>query len=289
MQPEATQPGAGEIAGAEHSDETAKSKARRRTFSVVAVFVALWLLVLHVFGLLEVVLMWLPTDTLASMLPETAAEIDAHRFHFMAIGVVSWALALAMLVQVRKPERRVAPLMLLVVMAVSALVLFGLSGTVGEWLIEEVVMLALPVGLVVLLHPSRGRLLERPGLDRLMAVLAAVATVPWLAFVIDNAGSQWDDAAGDPHAAPEHWGIAALAGVIVVVAAWLGASRHPGWRLTAWIAVGASLLLGMNSAAFPDTASSLSMFWAVAASVWAIGFAAATVRRARAQRHGTNG
>lgn len=82
------------------------SKRRRIAFRVVATLVAIFILVQEIFGLMEIVLMWLPGDTLSSMFDDEFSEISSHRAHFMAIGITSWAVVLSMLVQLRKPDRR---------------------------------------------------------------------------------------------------------------------------------------------------------------------------------------
>lgn len=255
------------------------SKRRRIAFGVVATLVALFILAQQIFGLMELVFMWFPAETVAEMFEEETSFIVLHRAHFMAIGVVAWAVVSSMLVQLRKPERRVAPMVLVVAIAIGATVVYGLSGTLNEWLIEEIAVVVVPISLVVFLHPSRDRLFSRPGFDRPLAGFAALAAAPWLVYIVDNAWTQVTNAAGDTHAEMEHWATAALMGIVIVVAAFLGSSDHPGRGLTAGIAVGGSVIFGVHSMVFPGLASSLPMFWAVLAILWGIGFGAMMIRR----------
>lgn len=256
-----------------------RSKGRRVSFRVVTTLVALWLLALNVFALMELVVMWFPGGTLAEMFDEELAYITAHRAHFMTIGIVSWALIVSVFVQLRKPERRVAPMLLVLISALGAMIVYGLRGTVGEWLVEEIAMVVVPVCAVAFLHPSRDRLLTRPAIDRRLAGLSALATLPWLVFIVDNAWAQLTNAAGDPHAELEHWGTAALMGIVIVAAAFLGSSDHGGWRLTGWIAAGASVIFGTHSLVFSGHASSLPTFWAAAAILWGLSYGATLIRR----------
>jgi hypothetical protein len=246
----------------------------------VAWVAALWLLALNVFGLLELVLMWMPADTLSSMFGDEFSE--AHRTHFLAIGVVAWAVTVSIVVQLRKPERRTAPMLWLVISALAGTIVFGLSGTFGEWLQEEVLFVLLPVGLVASLHPRRIELLRRPELNRSMGYLAAAASIPWLVYAVDNAGLQLANAVGDTHAEMEHWALAALLGIAISAAAFVGSTDHSGWRLPAWIATGASVIFGIHSLVFPGLASALPAFWAIAAIVWGIAFGTTIVRRSSA-------
>lgn len=261
-----------------------QSRGRRVAFWVVTVITALGLLAMNVFGLLEVVLMWLPGETLGSMFSEdfeSVAEVEAHRAHFMGVGIIAWTVVLAVLAQLRKPQRRVAQMLLLVVVAIGATVVFGLSGTFGEWLLEEWTIL-IPVLLVAALHPRAGDLTRLPKFDGRMAGLIAVATVPWMVFAVNHARLQLSNAAGDPHAELEHWAVAALLALVIVGAGAIGASHHDGWRLPAWIAAIGSLAYGVHSLVFPDPASALSRMWAITAVAWGVVFAVSVIGRSRA-------
>jgi len=257
------------------------SKKRRIAFGVVATIVALFILAQQIFGLMELIFMWFPAETVAEMFEEETSFIALHRAHFMAVGIIAWAVVPSMLVQLRKPERRVAPMVLVVAIALGATIVYGLSGTLNEWLIEEIAVVVVPVTLVVLLHPSRDRLFSKPAFDRSLAGFAALAAAPWLVYIVDNAWTQFSDVAGDTHAEMEHWATAALMGIVIVVAAFLGSSDHPGRGLTAAIAVGGSVIFGTHSLVFPGLASSLPTFWAVLAILWGIGYGAMLIRRSR--------
>ena len=263
------------------------SKPRMIVFRVVVMLVALWVLAMNLLALMELFVMWLPAETVAGMFEEESSFISLHRTHFMAIGVVGWAVVLSMTVQLRKPKRRVAPMLLLIAVAATGVIVYGLSGTPTEWLIEEIAMVAVPVVLVALLHPSRHRFFERPAFHRPMLGLAGLAALPWVVYVVENGWLQFVNAAGDPHAEMEHWATAALMGIVIATAAFLGSSDRSGWRLTGWIAAGGSVIFGSHSLVFPGLASALPAFWAVAAVLWGAVFAAALVRRSRKDRPGS--
>jgi len=259
------------------------SKGRRIVFRVLAAVTALWLLAAHVFGLLELVLMWLPDQTLSAMFEEDVPNIAAHRTHFVSVGILAWAVVLAIAAQLRRPERRVAQMLQLLAITIGAAVVYALSGTAGEWLVEEGTLL-LPVALLVLLHPRARDFWRKPGFDHLLARLAAVAAIPWAVFIVVNGRQQLLNVAGDSHAEMEHWATAALMGIVIVVSAFLGSSDHDGWRLPAWVAAAASVVYGVHSLVFPGLASALALVWAVAAIAWGVAFVAAVVRRSRATK-----
>ena len=250
-------------------------------FRVASVVVALWFLIYFSFALLEVGLMWLPEPTLVEVVGEDEIlDLGLHRTHFMMIGVVAWALVLPALAHLRKPQRQVASMIQLMALAVGGTIVYGLSGTLAEWLLEEGAVLA-PVIVLVVLHPRARDFMRRPGFDRNLLTLAVVGAVPWLVYLIDNARLQFTNAAGDTHAELEHWATAALLGVVMIVCSLIGASDHDGWRLPAWIASAGAVIIGVHMLVFPGLASGLSVPWAVVSVVWGIALAAATIRRAR--------
>lgn len=259
------------------------SKARRVAFRVVAALMSLWVLAMMVFGLTEVVFMWLPDDMLSSV-GETLdlGDIDlTHRAHFMSIGVIAWTLLLGVLVQLRRPARREAPMLHALAIAVGATVVFALTGTLSDWLVEELTLLA-PLVLLAALHPRARQLVSLPTWDRPMTALAVVAAVPWLFFAVTQAQQQWRNAAGDTHAEMEHYAVVALLALLVVACSFIGSTAHSGWRLTAWIAVVASVNYGLHSLVYPEPASAATTAWAIAAIGWGVVYAAAIIRRSRA-------
>lgn len=258
------------------------SRARRVAFRVLAVLLTLWMLAISVFGLTEIVLMWLPERTVGDLVSGGSGdelELTDHRTHFFMIGLAAWGTLLALLVQLRRPERRVAPMLLLVVSATTALVVFGLHGTVTEWLVEEWTWFV-PAVVLALLHPARHLLLTWPGHDRVQLGLAAVAAVPWLSYALVSASRQITRSGGE-HAADEHWAIVAWVAVLITAAAVIGATRHRGWQLPAWYAAIASILLGLHALVFPGLPSALWPVAAVAAIVWGAAYAASIVARTR--------
>lgn len=254
------------------------STLRRRSFRVVSVLFILLATAMFAIPLAEIVFMWLPGDTLASIFDEEVSEITQHRSHFMAIGVMAWTLVPSLLAQLRKPWRRVGSMTLVAIVVIAGTILYGLSGTLGEWLAEEITILV-PVAAMVALHPRRTDILSVPKLRQVPGLMAGAAAVAWAVYLGENAWRQWTNLAGDPHAEMEHWATAGLMAVAISAAALIGASDHDGWRLPAWIATLASIVFGVHSLAFPGLASALPTLWAIAAIAWGVGFGFVTVLR----------
>jgi len=253
-------------------------------FRLLAPVTALGALMLFIIGLMEVVFMWLPDATVVSTFDDISTADLVHRGHFNAIGIVSWAFVPVILVQLRKPERRAAAMLLAVAIVVAATTLYGLSGSLTDWLLEEMTLL-IPVLLLAWTHPQARDLVRWPRFDRNMIRLGALAAVPWLVFAFTQAQSQWQNVAGDSHAGSEHWATSALMALTILSGALIGATDHRGWRLPAWIAALASIDYGLHSLVFSDVASAASTPWALAAVAWGCAYAAAILRRSRAAAH----
>ena len=265
------------------ADDLTWSKGHRIAFRAFSGLTALFMLAVFVFGLLEVVIMWLPGDTLLSIdSGETyPGGLLVHRSHFMAVGLVAWTVVPAVLVQVRKPGRRVAPMLVAVVMGVAGLVAFGLDGTLAAWVTEDL-LLTLPIFVLAALHPRVRQLFRRPDFHPDMIRWGVTGAVPWALYALTQAGLQFRPAPGDVHGGIEHWGTAFMMAVAVISCAVIGASDHEGWRLPAWTAALASVLFGVHSLVFPGLASGLPPIAAVGAVAWGVVYAVALARRSRA-------
>lgn len=277
---------AGGSRAAVDADDLTWSRGHRIAFRVFSGLLALFVLALSIFALLEVVIMWLPGDVLLG-LDDGSGEpwpggFLVHRSHFMAMGLVAWTIVPAIVVQVRKPWRRVAPMLVAVVMGLATLVAYGLNGTLQEWITEDVVPTTLILVLAAL-HPRVRDMFRRPAFDRDMLRWAVIGAVPWAVYGLIQAQLQFRPAPGDIHAGGlEHWAKALLLAVAIITCAVIGASDHDGWRLPAWTAALASILFGVHSLVFPGLASGLPVIAAVGAVAWGIVYAVALLRRSRA-------
>jgi tetrahydromethanopterin S-methyltransferase subunit C len=260
--------------------DTRSGRGRRMAFRVVSWITALWILAVSFFGLMEVILMWMPESSVGSIVGEdpTLPPIALHRTHFMAIGIVAWIVVLAVLVQLRKPERRVAAMLQLLVAAVGGTIVYGLSGTLVEWFVEEWTILV-PVAAMAVLHPRARELFARPRFDRTMLVVGALGALPWFVYAVHNARRQLVGSNLDPHYTLEHWAVAALMGLLIGACALIGSTDKSGWRLPAWVAAIASAVFGIHALTYGGLASGLTTPWAACAIGWGVAFALAIVFR----------
>jgi hypothetical protein len=263
--------------------EEQPTDARRTStaFRIVSWIVALATLAIAIFGLLEIPIMWLPDDTLVSLLGDgdpNPLELD-YRSQFFHIGIVAWTLVPPLFAQLRRPGRRVAPLLQVWLGGLALIVVMALVGGLEPQ--DFIIFGAYTV--LAALHPSRSELFRAVRFDRLQAGLAAVAAVPWLiraAMAVDDARNAGDFEVGE---SPVHMveGNVALAVVLMLIVAVLGATDTSSWKLPAWTAALAPAALGVHSLVFDEQAASLPVAWAIAAIAWGGAYAAAIVHRTR--------
>jgi hypothetical protein len=217
---------------------------------------------------------WLPSATLRDVgLPD---DVAPHLVHGVGIGLTRWVLLLCLVLQLRRPQRWVAPLWIFAFVHVTGIV-FDLV----RWDIDDVIWFLVYALFfaVVALHPRRTARIG--AVDRPVLLVALVGAVPFAAYVWLELRLQFGPADPFGHVDDNHYfTMAALAG-LVIVAALLGATEVPGAPLTAWMAGGVALLLGVASLAHPDQASALPAGWALAAMGWAVGYVVTVAIRRR--------
>lgn len=233
------------------------SRARRIWFYTVVGLA----LALVVFGLGELLYLgvvgWLGESAF-----EAATEPGAgmHLFHVLAHGLFAWILLISIAVQLRHPAQRFA----LSIFALAAMATYSL-GTLVSGIFDplEVVAIVLLVA-AVWLNPGRGGAGVTP--VYWTAFLAAVPVVVGAtAVAVVEVGRQLSAVSADEHAEFGHYGLVAAMALIVVIAAFIGATSLSGRRLVAALAVASLLYIGVASILFDDQMSSLGTVWGVGA------------------------
>lgn len=261
------------------SSEEERPRGRRIAFRVVSTITGLGALALTFFGLMTFVLMWLPDASVTSIIDDPDLDM-IHRAHYAGIGVLAWLLTPALLVQFRKPQRRVAAMTQAVAIVVLGVLVYLVA---GGFLIQDAVLLVLVVATAVL-HPRAAEVFRVPSFHRPMLLAAAVAAAPWLTWGFGQARHQFAHVAGDTHADEIHWAIMAVLAVSVAATALIGASDRTGWRYSAVAAVLATLAIGAHALVHPGFTSALPTAWAVAAILWAVVYAVLAIGRSRPSR-----
>ncbi|HZD24153.1 MAG TPA: hypothetical protein VE569_12250 [Acidimicrobiia bacterium] len=243
------------------------TRGRRIALRVVVVVTLLAMLVLLGRVLLLALTFWLPISALAAMPFFPEEELRLHLTHGVGTSLVLWTVTIGVGLQLRRPERWLSPLWVAAFYIAVAASIAALAGVFEP--IYWVPFLVL-VGLALVLHPTRTaplKIAHRPA-----ALIAATGSVPLLAYAYGQLTLQFGSIATDPHVAGDHYATMAMLAIIIVVGSWLGSTQVPGRTMTALIAGGSAVLLGVASLVRPDQVSAFTPAWAIAATVWGVAY-----------------
>jgi hypothetical protein len=173
-------------------------------------------------------------------------------------ALVGLILTVGLASQLRHPERRIAGLQQ------AALVIPSLAA--GSLLAndsqnaEQLILLIPALGVLWVLHPTRGELLRPPiRISPVLAVIALLGAIPLIAYAVAM-GSAAQELIGPPHHIQRLSWMAALA-VAIELTAVLAALRTPGWRIPAWSAATAVMFFGVASVMFPEHPAAVGSVW----------------------------
>jgi peptidoglycan/LPS O-acetylase OafA/YrhL len=225
---------------------------------------------------------WLPslalTDLVLGLIPDSSASSSAAgNVAYGVIGAVLIAPALAS--QVRRPERKIAPLQQIALVALALACAALASGEpVG---VAGAVVVLIPLLVLLALHPDRRDVLRRPRRPSVpLLALALAAAVPALVYAWEvTANGRADLPPEDSFAyVPSLWSAAAGMALGAILVAVLAALRPPGWPVSAGCVAVAALLFGIASNINPDIAASGGRGWGSAAIVWSLAWIAVAAR-----------
>jgi hypothetical protein len=251
---------------AEAAIEVPQQKSRRG-FKVVAGLFG-FLTGIAIFGIPLIVVGWFD-----------GADGGIHRFHGVTHGIwLGGLVAGAFLLQLRRPEEKVAQWQQILAAVAPIYVLSPMSGE-----LDPVFMggFAIALGLLAYLHPRRTELLRSPSISPVLLPISLLALVPGTIYALDQISLHANALPGDTHAEMTHYlgsGLTAMAIPLVALVASLKAS---GWRLSAWSAGGAAVLFGAACVVFPDQSSSPGSTWGVIAILAGVCFIAVAEWEAR--------
>ncbi len=235
------------------------SRLRRVAFTVWAALLVL-LFGVAFFGLTSLAIGWF-------------ADLEGVAGPVTDIGygaLVGLILTVSLASQLRHPERRIAGLQqaALVVPSLAAGSLLANDSQNAE----QLMLLVPALGVLWVLHPTRGALLRPP--TRISPVLAAIAllgAIPLIAYAV-GMGAAAQELAGPPHHIQRLSWMASLA-VAIELTALLAALRTPGWRIAAWSAASSLIVFGATSVLFPAHPAAVGSAWGWGAIVGGLVFA----------------
>jgi len=186
--------------------------------------------------------------------------------HGALAGII---ITIGLLTQLRSPERRIAGLQQ-AVLGILALLVTALIGGRQEPLRESLLFLA-ALSLLVILHPAREQFFKRgAGPTASLAAVAIVGAVPasvYAAFMLVQAR----EFIGPPHHADRFAEMAAAA-IAIVAVGMLASLKTPGWRISAWSAGAAAIVVGMASIVFPNAPGAVGRIWGTLAAAAGVVF-----------------
>jgi hypothetical protein len=192
------------------------------------------------------------------------------------VGII---LTVGLLAQLRAPERTIAGLQQAALVIPALLVGSAVAGD-AQNLIPALILLP-ALGILLALHPAREEFVKRRlSASPVLATVAVVGGSPLIGYALDM-GSQARRLTGPPHHVQRLSTMAALA-IAILLTGLLAALRTPGWRVPAWSAGTATLVLGLASMIFPEQAGSAGRWWAGAAIAGGVLFIA--IAEAEAKR-----
>lgn len=213
------------------------------------------------------------------LLPNTALELvtawgGPHMVHDVMFTLFAAMALVGLAAQVGAPRQRVAAMTLVMAFPLGVVVA---GAATGFFFPPLAVMLAL-AAIATVAHPAARDLVRPQARPCVLTLgLALVWLVPAVRYAADNLLLQAGAPVADEHAEFGHWVGAAVIALLVPTLAAVGGLRGRGWRVPAWFAAVAALLLGGVSLAFPGHASSLGVGWGAAAIVWGLALAAVSL------------
>lgn len=229
---------------------------------------------------------WLPSLAVGDLVVGLISDSnDSQAMANVAYGVIgSVLIAPAFISQISAPDRKIAPLQQV---AVVAIVLAVTAVASGEYIgLLGVVVVLVPLLIVLALHPRRADLARatRPHVPLLALVL--VAAIPALVYAWHAAAS---GRAGLPPEnsfayVPSFWAAVTAMALGTVLVALVAAFRSSGWLVSAACAGLAALLFGVGSLTRPTVPASGGVASGAAAIVWGIAWFATALRLTRTER-----
>ncbi len=212
--------------------------------------------------------------------------VDESRNQVLDAGwgaVFGLVLPLGLLAQLRQPERRIAGVQQVGLVAL-ALLLAGGAGA-AWWYLVLVAGIGAAVAVLLALHPGRKAFLARgEGSNSLFLALAALIAGPGFAYALRMASAQRRDLPPSDAVSNglHHWAAMSALAIVVVLLVLLAGLQTAGWQIAALSAAAASGAWAVSCLLAPaQAAGSAGHHWAWAVLVWAASILAATLRRTK--------
>jgi hypothetical protein len=176
--------------------------------------------------------------------------------HGALVGII---LSGGLLAQLRAPERKIAA-MQQVLLVIPSLALGSAVAADTQNLVPALILVP-GLGILLALHPARAELFRRgASVSPALLALGLAGGIPLIAYALDM-GAQARELTGPPHHVQRLSVMAALA-IAILLTSLLAALQTQGWRIPAWCAGSAAVVLGLAFMAFPEHPGAEGRLWA---------------------------
>jgi hypothetical protein len=204
---------------------------------------------------------------------------------FFALGAL--IVGVGFIVQLRAPERHVAGVQQ-ALLGLLALAVAGLIGMRKEPLTGGLLFL-LAATILAALHPARRELFKlgrsQSPLMAAMSILVAIPAFGYAAGMLVLARQAGPSCFLGRCAHGDRFAEMAATAVAIVLVGMLAALKTPGWRVSAWCAGAAAIVVGLASIALPDAPGALGQAWGAFALTWGVLFVAMTEWERNVKNH----
>jgi hypothetical protein len=194
-----------------------------------------------------------------------------HAIHNSVVATLLVVLSAApALAAARDPEHSTVPLMHLTAVGIAGMATMALSLTIDPYTLPFILL----VGMLWALQPAREQPIPEGRPSWILLVLVLASVVPLVVYALDNAELQRVDRTSE-HADLYHWVETSFYAIAIILLGLLAALRPAVFRLSAWSAGIALVVLGIASLFLPGHASAIDGSWAWGAVAGGAAFVAA--------------
>lgn len=195
-------------------------------------------------------------------------EPGTHHLHELALVVMLWTVLVGLIVQLYKPERRVAAIQQKLLVNI---VITGANLLTGFFFPPALILGGL-LFLAFELHPAGWDVLRVQTAGRASPLMTATVLLAAIPLAVYGAEQYALHSSGDIHAQLGHYADMITYSLLILLLGLLASLKSIGWRVPVWSAAGLAGVLGASSMLHPNLASSTGVLWGGLAILWGVGF-----------------
>ncbi|WP_458206691.1 hypothetical protein [Haladaptatus sp. NG-SE-30] len=191
-----------------------------------------------------------------------------HHLHELIFVTMLWSVLIGLVMQIYKPEKRVAAMQQALLVNI---VITGANVLTGFFFPPALLLGGLLVT-AVLLHPAGRDVLRVRTAGSVSPLLVGMVALAGIPLAVYAANQYLLQASGNVHAQLGHYADMVTYTGLILLLGLLAGLQPTGWRVPLWSAAGLAVVLGLSSAVYPTLPSSAGLLWGGLAILWGIGF-----------------